>query len=172
MKNCFIAFIIIVAVSGCSSTPETVETVYDNCKAEYDDYQKTTKVTSPAHGEWFGPARSYLRSTIKDGKPLFFQLYVTCTTESYAKRFNEAYDLNGDAFELVRIDTDVSVSSSTTKYFETVGILLSREYLDNSTTTGLEIQISGSSGKQVVRLPAIYVEGFLRKIDEHLPGKS
>jgi hypothetical protein len=80
-----------------------------------------------------------------------------------------ASDSNGMALPTERVEmTGVQFVLGSPVYApkEVVAVALSRDYLQQHSATGLDIQLKGfNNGSAVVKLPADYVSGYLAKYE-------
>lgn len=171
--------ILIVFINGCATTPpkpKTPNDVFLQSKVETNPYLKTTLVFSPGYS-----SRVTLKSTIKDEGFYVAALSATIIhkkisnyclgvsdTASNWRFYSYAQDAkNGMPLGFKVIDREVKSniyggSPSTEEYFE---ISLTREYLEKSKDSGLNIEVMGLRGKRTIIIPATYVQGFPKKVD-------
>jgi len=153
------------------------EKIFKQTRVETDDHRKLTLVigpsveisTSPGHELCF----AYLKSIEAFSQ---FQLIVTCHAQEW-NFFNQAYATDAEKLKFVEIDRQVEKRRYRSKLrsgwyesykHETFGITVSREYLEKALNQGVDIKVIGRTGEQIIKLPAFYIEGFLKKVN--IPG--
>ncbi len=109
----------------------------------------------------------HLRALWKDDAYDVTQLYVV--DAGYDWRFLEnANDINGNSLHADRNATNVEFGLC----YEHVLVELMPDYLEARRKSGLSIKVWGRAGEQIVEVPAFYVDGFLRKVDEYRASTS
>lgn len=134
-------------------------------RVTHDEYKKTTNFIGANASEH---NQLHLRGWRDDRtKVASFQLYATSFYSDHWRFYNEAYDSDGNKLDFISIDKKVdSCSGGRGCYFEeTVGLNVSRKYLDEHQDTGIHYKVSGKAGEFTGFLPAAYVKGFLASVD-------
>lgn len=127
-----------------------------------DPFNRGTEIKGP----WIntpipsvGFQRSRLRHYTTEQFDLY-QLYVQYVAESWAL-FERAYDTRGDELKFTKIERQ----AHRPWIWEDFAINLERAYLDRAAAEGLNLRAIGRKGDTLLKLPAFYVQGFLKKVD-------
>ena len=149
------------------------EKIFKQTRVETDDYGKLTLVIGPSMEISTSPEYelcfAYLKGIVTSSQ---FQLIVTCHAQDWSF-FGQAHDRDGEKLESVEIDRQVETRRYRSKLrsgwyessrHETFGIMLSREYLEKASNQGIDIKVIGKKGERIIRLPAFYIEGFLKRV--------
>lgn len=132
---------------------------------ERDDFKKVTSWVGPncASARW---DYVVLRAFREAGGAAAYQIYVMDYYDDGAWRFyDQAYDSQGRKMDLSVLARDVGHCSGTgagCSHFETIGLRVTREYLEAAASTGIHFQVEGRRGKAQFVVPAGYVQGFLQ----------
>lgn len=140
-------------------------TIASITKIKHDEFKKIT-VYEGANATLGGTQN--LRAIRDDATGLTeYQIYRVSTYTKQWRFYSEAYDDSGAKLDFKSIDKSVTNCSSDYEcyYHETVGIKVTRDYLDRKAESGIRYKISGQAGEEVNYLPAAYVKGFLTSID-------
>lgn len=172
MKNIITAITVMFLFVGCvainpikTSNDVLSKTIIDN-----DPYKKITWIRTPAFRNYggIGYYSSFLRVLIKNENPITYQFYVSDEAKSW-RFYSDAYDNSGARLDFIGIDREVTSSAWTKEDFV---ISLSKDYLEKSTVTGINIKASGKRGDKIFFIPGYFVDGFLKKIDMYLKGRQ
>lgn len=153
-------------------SPMRADRVFEESKWEIDSYRKIATLNGPnspgslsASGNFYDfSSYCYLRAWPADNHdPELCQLYVSFSASDWSF-LEEAHDKNGQSLSLTKIDRQVSSGIR-----ETVGVNLTRAYLQSHRHTGIDLRIDGQRGWVKVLVSPTYVDGFLRALD--LPPK-
>lgn len=98
----------------------------------------------------------------KHGQNEFYQLYVLHWSQTGWYFLHSASDANAVFLPLRKLDQSVSIGATVQ---EQVAIDLTRDYLSSHQTSGMDIRVLGSKGSLIVKLNALYIQGFLQKFD-------
>jgi hypothetical protein len=118
--------------------------------------------------------RGYLDSTVvqsleaqlsENGDVRKLWIYVE-SSDMFWKALNSADDIDGNRlnFQFLRSDVITRMDGSSIKV-ESAAVYLSNEYLNRHRVSGINIQLSGRSGKVIIKLSPSYVDGFLQAIE-------
>ncbi|MCP5340413.1 MAG: hypothetical protein H7A16_09605 [Sinobacteraceae bacterium] len=145
----------------CSNADEVSKKV----KRYYDEFKKQTKFEGPNCATTLFDI-AMLRAWDFGANVRGYQIYFSDYYEDYGWRdYNNAYDIDGNPLVTKRIEHDIlRCSRRKCSYSETIGMTVPLEYLEKRRTRGLEIKVYGKAGTEVVKLPATYVDAFLRTI--------
>ena len=169
MNRMYYVLLLIISlcmVISCAQQPlnTTAAQVEGNTQIETDEYQQHTWVSGPKLGDMFDGEYS-LRGNFSGGSISYYELLFRKSRD--AKRgeafYNKSFDKDGQELTVVPISRKAWPYEFMT---EVIGVRLSREALSKASKEGLTIHIEGRGDKPVVQLPAFYVEGFLKKVDE------
>jgi hypothetical protein len=134
-------------------------------RVTYDEFKKITQFRGANASQ---NNELYLRAWKDDRtKQITYQIYLTSFYGNAWRFYSEAYDSDGNQLDFLSIDRKVdSCGGAYGCYFEeTVGLNVSREYLQQHQETGVRYKISGKAGEATGFLPAVYVKGFLASVD-------
>ena len=167
MNRMYVIFVLIMSLSmviSCAQQPlTTAAEVESNTQMETDEYQNHTWVSGPKLGDMFDGQYS-LRGNFSGGSISYYELLFLKSRD--VKRpeafYNKSYDQNGQELQVVPISRKAWPYEFKT---EVIGVRLSREALEKASKEGLTVHIEGRGDKPVVKLPAFYVAGFLKKVD-------
>lgn len=155
---------------GPKPDPKTSDEVYAKTESEFDQYRRSTQITGPRlnldNGNTAGTTTVLMRDIWIDGRRDSLQLYVS--DPGFGWRFyGSANDIEGTSLPLLEISRD-----PVGRYcYEDVAVVLTPEYLDARRESGLSIKVWGNAGQRIVDVPGFYVDGFLRRVEEH-PGAT
>jgi len=158
--------LITLVLAGCANTSDP-RAVANATRINFDPYSQLTSVwAATVIGSDFPNSISYdLRAGIPTRGQSFLQLYVRYWSQLGWYFLSSASDVEGTVLPLVQIDRNVDQSANVE---EIVGVTLSRDYLENHKSSGLNIRIAGQRGSVVVKVPGAYVAGFLARFDDAL----
>jgi hypothetical protein len=162
------------AVGGSSSSAATAEkpkyappnwndpaTVQARTKIKEDEFTKKTTYIGPKFSFEFGDI--FLRAWAGPGSPNPpFQIYVKQFGSNWHD-FYAYYDANGKQLDITPIDREINRCSNGGYCggHEHVGVSVTREYLQQFSTTGLRFKLVGKSQNAIYEMPAGYIQGFL-----------
>lgn len=135
-------------------------------RISHDEFKKITTFLG-ANASEYNTLR--LRAWKQDSdNSVNYQIYLTSFYNVQWRFYNEAYDSKGSKLDFVSIDRKVSSCSGSggCYYEETVGLNVTRKYLEENQDTGIRYKISGKAGEAVGFLPAAYIKGFLISFDK------
>jgi hypothetical protein len=132
-------------------------------KVEHDEYKKTTSFTGANASQY----NTLLIRGWRDDKTKTarFQIYADSFYAGQWRFYNDAYDSDGNRLEFTSIDRKVVSCRGGCTYTETVGLTVSRKYLEEHQETGIRFKVSGKAGEFTAELPAAYVKGFISSVD-------
>lgn len=109
----------------------------------------------------------FLRGWVpQDGAPRA-QVYFSDHFTGDWKHYGSALDLDGNAHEVVKIDTNVTCGAYTRcNYREDVGIGVPLDRLREKQAVGLTLSVRGSGGQQEITVPPAMIGSFLRRLDD------
>lgn len=138
-----------------------VSSVANFTMVKYDEFEKTTKYTGPNAS---GNEIDYLliRGWKRKSGIISYQIYVSDYYPLNWHFYNRAFDSNGELLDMVTIDREVESCHSYCSYRETIGLTVTRNYLEKAKNTGIRFKLSGKSGEDAIfSIPAAYIKGFL-----------
>jgi len=156
-------------MSTACGTLKTSSAVFVDSTVAEDYYQSTVLIESPVfyQAQGYGVHLISLRAKINIEADIAYQLHIQDSQAVGWRFFDRAYDINGEKFEFVDIDHDVTLGVTS----EIFAINLTRKYLDKAVTESINIKVFGEDAEKVILVPSHYVEGFLQKVDEYLINK-
>lgn len=171
MKTAFLCAVAAI-FAGCAAVPpieqQTASQIAMRSTVMRDDFKKTTSVNGEKFGSYFNSGvndfEAWLHANRKDGGATSYALAFK-STRGYAHGWafwGEAYDSSGTRLPVLKIGTDVAGGGIT---YELVTVELTKDYIE-AHRSGMTIRIDGQRAKQVVTVPANYIEGFLWKVSE------
>ena len=137
-------------------------------RVERDDFKKLTlyigSKLSMGNNEFGEPNLDLLliRAWKPDIGSMSYQIYVADYYRGPWRFYSSAYDSNGNLLDTSLISRDVlSCRGDTCTHAESVGLNVSREYLEKAQSTGISFKLSGKGGEAVFSIPPGYVQAFL-----------
>jgi len=154
-------------LSGCATTSiKTANDVFLQSTIDTDSYKKSTWVESPCLDNWM--YRVWLRAQVENKNVISYQIYVL-DRDSDWRFFNSAYDADGKKLDFRTVDSLVESYGAYSGYTrEEYVIVVDRKYLNNSIGKEINFKAVGQRGERVIVVPSIYIEGFLKKVDEYI----
>ena len=153
-------------VVSCAQQPlnTTAAQVEGNTQIETEEHRQNTWVSGPKLGDMFEGEYS-LRGNLSGGSISYYELLFLKSRD--VKRgeafYSKSFDNTGQELPVVVISRKAWPHEYMT---EVIGVRLTREALTKASKEGLTIHVEGRRDKPVVELPAFYVAGFLKKVDE------
>ena len=168
--NLKIMYIVFIALffAGCATFPKTSSEVYSGSSISDDPYTKLISVTSPrvSSGAVDAIILVAMKSYKDQNQHTTYSLLVVDYSENWIF-YKSARDINGNVLDVRTMDRKVLGAGLIRESF---CIFLSREYLDSASTSGMDIRLEGKRGSNKIFLPAYFIEGFLKKVDEQING--
>lgn len=145
---------------------ESVSELNIDSKVEYDRFEKVYKVTTPRHKSML------LRGSVVEStrEVSYIQLYADVTFLEKWGFVKNAVDTDGNYHKVTKIGSDTDCSSKVLGCVltETIGVSLSRQFLEEKKTKGFEIKVYGAR-EAILNIPSKLILSFLAGLDE---GKS
>jgi hypothetical protein len=152
---------LITLLAGCAATPpSSIEEAYKKTTFEVDEYSKTRVLRGPYVSISFGidgGGGIYLRKVNNS-----YQLYVTTFSQLGWCFFESAFDKNAGKLAFTNIRSNVGRGVT----YEDFYLSITKEQLEVMAAKGLDVRIYGTNRTIDVALPAIYVQGFMRRAAE------
>ena len=151
---------------GCATYISNPEQSARGTTLVYDPYAGGFAVTGKRLncGDFPNKTRLWLRGGFdKNRQGEFFQLYVYYWSQTGWMFLKSASDSDAMDLPLRVLNQDLGILSDTVE--EHVAVDMTRDYLIAHFKSGFNIRIVGSKGNLTVRVPGMYVEGFLNKFD-------
>ena len=176
-------------VSSCLSVPKTEDEVYQRATVKHDSFNNTVCVEAPKwefqflpfEQQQILPSHFFLRLTRGLRWEASPQLYVSVQLSDW-HFFHSAYNASGERLEFTEIGRSVMseerVSEPCWVYegelpeaedwvSEDFAASLSRKYLEEHAQSGMAIRFYSQRGDPLtISVPAYYIRGFLRKVNE------
>lgn len=139
---------------------------------DVDEFTKVTNYLAEVRGdnEWGGFVDGWVDRLLiraistRDSKtPVLYQIYVVAVAGK-SRYFTSAYDSDGNSLDVTRIGTESDTYYVVRKSYvskETIGVNVSREYLESHVKKGLRFKLIGQYGEQVININGPCIEGFL-----------
>ena len=161
----FLIFLAVVSLVGCAnSPPSSVEETYQKTQVKFDEYSKTQVIEGPHVSISFGlDGGGGIRLRRVNGSS---QLVVTTFSQLGWCFFESAFDRNAGELRFHKVRS--SVGSGVT--YEDFFLSITNEQLNVMSKKGLDVRIYGTNRTINVELPAIYVQGFLKRAIEPRKG--
>lgn len=183
-----------IVLPGCYSLSQypTAEKVAAATVVEHDEYERLTRVKSPE--VWYAmPSRAHtarLETVVPaTGSPAtrLHIYYEGVVLDGGPALLDSAVDRDGNHLETTVIERNVDYVGASVPGFgygvtyqttydrmtERVAVGLPDGYLERVAEAGLDMQLSGETGRRtVVKLPPHYVQGFLAKLETVLPKET
>lgn len=158
VKRLFV--ILAVVLSGCASAPSTVEETYQKTTLRFDEYSKVQTLEGPYVTISFGlDGGGGIRLRRVNGAT---QLLVTTFSQLGWCFFESAFDKNAGELRFQKVNSTVGRGVT----YEDFALGITDEQLKTISQSGLDVRIYGKNRTINVALPAIYVQGFLKRAQE------
>lgn len=133
---------------------------------KYDEFKKMTTYTGPNISSIYGN-QLFIRSWKTDlTGSTAYQIYVQDHYSGDWRFYNSANDSNGIELDTKLLAREVGYCSQYgCSKDETLGLKISREYLEKNQETGIRFKVSGKAGEAVFFIPAGYIKGFLSSVN-------
>jgi len=168
LKRFVYPLVIALSISGCAARITSPQDAYSGTVMSHDQYAGMTNVIGPSQSDSAFPIlvqSKYLAGQVdRSGKSIAW-LYVSHDEPNVLNVFDAAHDdqaqpLTTKAFNRVRAAGVDGFSH------EEVAVYFPDGYLAGHAGTGMNIRLEGRHGAIVVTVPAIYIQGYLRKLTE------
>jgi hypothetical protein len=112
-----------------------------------------------------------IRAWRTDGQPVEYQIYVSDHYDADWRFYSSAFDLDGQEFNVTQIARRVGACSrySGCSKTETVGLNVTRAFLEKYRSRDLTFKIIGKAGEQVFTLPSRHIAKFLETVQDAAP---
>ncbi|MGB0911129.1 MAG: hypothetical protein ACPGYT_12270 [Nitrospirales bacterium] len=163
---CFVVVLLSVLTIGCSSQPSPVSLAPEVPALSSPSPDKTWIIGPPLKGDEYGDWY-YLRARVSSHDILFYQLCLRDRRDGdegwafYEKTFDE----QNREYPTVVLNRKVDQRSVMK---ELLGIMLTREDLENARREGLVLHVKGQFDTMRVWIQAPYARGFLSLVDESI----
>jgi hypothetical protein len=163
-----VSLVIALSISGCATRIGSPQQAYDGTAISHDQYAGMTNVVGATLSDSAFPTlvqSKYLAGQVdKSGRSVAW-LYVSHDEPNVLNLFDAAHDdqaqpLTTKAFSRVRAMGVDGFSH------EEVAVIFPDGYLASHAATGMNIRLEGRHGAIVLTVPAIYIQGYLRKLTE------
>jgi len=161
----------VLFLSACAGPASRInindpQAIASNVSVKLDDFKKIVNYTGPNVAE-MNASRLLLRAwKTEKSQSTSYQIYVSHAFFNDWRFYDSAYDSNGERLDTSKIDRNVSMCDRYgCMYTETVGLNITREYLEKNKVTGIKFKVSGSKGEAIFFLSGAYVQGFLSIVD-------
>ena len=157
-------FTVMVILSCAHKANTTADQVAANTDIEQLEYQPGTWLSGPKMGNRF-EGEYHLRGNLSGRNINYYQLVFLKSREIIKGPafYKKSFDTNGQELPMVVIKRQAWPYETFT---EVIGVRLTRERLTEASTEGLTVKFVGRGDRPVVEVPAFYVAGFLKKVDE------
>lgn len=163
-----------LVLSACASTTPTLnmsdpQVVANSITVERDNFKKITRYEGPNVTAGLESGLSGLSDTVlirawkqdKTGE-ISYQIYINDYFEGDWRMYDSTYDANGNNLETIKITHDiVTCVKSICSGYESIGVNISREYLEKNKASGIQLKISGNGGENTFSIPGGYIDGVL-----------
>jgi hypothetical protein len=159
-----VATLLFLAIFGCSSKrfdPNQYTEVMSSISNTRDNFTKINTMTGPTIHR--GATEYFIRSFTIDGASVrAFQIYAEISSNSVPDHFDRAYDISGKRLSVKHITTELNgCSRHGCSYTQHIGVAIDREYLITNRQTGVRLQLGSISEKELIIIPAAYVQAFI-----------
>lgn len=160
-------------ITACASQPESLKPpslaqyVIDSTSVQRDEFKKQINYRGPNIG--FAPDQVFIRAWKHEkDNTISYQIFVSDNYDTNWRFYNSAYDSDGNQLDMTLISKNVigCTRYSGCSYNETFGINISREYLVKHRDSGIRFQASGNSVNEIFSVPAEYIKGFLKALND------
>jgi len=157
-----------LSISGCVTKVDSPQEAYAGTAVSHDKYASTNDVVGVTLSDSAFPTlvqSKHLSGQVDQNGNSVVWLYVSHDEPNVLNVFETAHDaqaqpLKTKAFSRVRA-AGVSEFSH-----EEVAVYFPDGYLASHAATGMDIRIEGRHGTIVVTVPAVYIQGYLRRLTE------
>ncbi|MDB5363098.1 MAG: hypothetical protein JWO51_4395 [Rhodospirillales bacterium] len=167
-RHPLVSLVTALSISGCRTGIDSPQKAYDGTVISHDQYAGMTDVVGATLSDSAFPTlvqSKHLAGQVdRSGKSVAW-LYVSHDEPNVLNAFETAHDdraqpLATKAFSRVRA-AGVNEFSH-----EEVAVIFPDGYLASHAGTGMNIRLEGRHGAIVVTVPALYIQGYLRKLAE------
>lgn len=104
----------------------------------------------------------YLVAVLPAGKSWVYQVYVRDQYRETWRFYDRAFDIDGTQLAFTSLERETDDCRYSCGFYENMVVTVSRQYLDQRRTRGLNFKILGSKGgERIVVIPPGYLAGFL-----------
>lgn len=160
VKRFFILLAVVSLVGCANSPPSSVEETYQKTQVKFDEYSRTQVIEGPHVSISFGlDGGGGIRLRRVNGSS---QLLVTTFSQLGWCFFERAFDKNAGELRFQKIRSHVGSGVT----YEDFYLSITDEQLNSMSKKGLDVRIYGTNRTINVELPAIYVQGFMKRTRE------
>jgi hypothetical protein len=166
-----ISLVATVLLSACAGPASRInindpQAIASKVSVQRDDFMKIVNYIGPNVAEE-NASRLLIRVWKNEQSPsTSYQIYVSHAFFNEWRFYDSAYDSNGERLDTSKIDTNASMCDRYgCMYTETVGLNVTRGYLEKNKGTGIKFKVSGRKGEAVFSLSGAYIQGFLSVVD-------
>ena len=170
MKSKVVLCLTTLLLFGCASEPITADWVSNQTQTTYDQFQKISWATGPyiPYNDSQGYAGNLYLCIAKNASGGSEFLLGVENNSRTPVLFTSAASMTGEA--LSSQQTGEALSSQQMEshndgvlFREKVRVILSKDLLIRSESSGLTVRLYGQQRNLDVTIPAVYIQGFLRK---------
>ncbi len=166
-------FLAIPLLFGCTSEPVTSGWVASQTKASYDRFQKLSWTVGPyiqySDRKGYSGNLYLCRASNESGWSEF--LLCVENTSSNPERFTSAASMTGEPLSVQEMGKALSLQQmerheNEAPFQEYVGVVLQKDLLVSSQSSGLTVRLYGQGRDLDVVVPSAYIQGFMGKMPE------
>jgi hypothetical protein len=154
-------------LTGCVTQVNSSQEIHDGTSFSHDKYTgETLVVGTELRNFQFSEhqIKSLMTSLGPEGQIDGTWLMLVEELDGYPLVFEIAHDAEAQPLKIMKIDRYTVGRGSLSN--EQVGVALPPGYLAAHATTGVDIRVEGRHGSSQVTLPPLYVQGYLKKLQE------
>lgn len=159
---------IALSISGCATRIDSPREAYDGTVISRDQYAGMTDVVGATLSDSAFPSlvqSKHLAGQVdKNGKSTAW-LYVSHDEPNVLNLFEAAHDAQAQPLA-TKPFSRVGAAGVDGFAHEEVAVFFPDGYLASHAGTGMNIRLEGRYGAIVVTVPAVYIQGYLRKLTE------
>jgi hypothetical protein len=172
MKKIILLFFMSMFLAGCLATSvRNSQEIADGTTLQFDQYKKDytvigstviDNVAPPLGLSYVWRTEYHLQGPLSNGKENIY-LFIRCSLRNW-RFYDSATDSNGKALDVSVVSRDIIDED---EVWETVAVILDRKYLENKKEKGLDLRLDGKGPSMVIKVPNLYLIGFLEKYDQY-----
>lgn len=159
-----------LALAGCVAPPQSTAPQEPTVTTTRDEFRKITQYRS---SDVMGRSSDslFIRAWRGDAQPVTYQIYVADYYSGDWRFYTSAYDLDGHRYDTTQIGRDVGYCSryGGCSKTETMGLNVTRAYLEQFRNRDLTFKLIGKAGEQIFTLPAAFTRKFLEVVQDDSP---
>ncbi|GGF19284.1 hypothetical protein GCM10011611_26490 [Aliidongia dinghuensis] len=156
----------LLLLTGCATQIDSPQEAYDGTYFAYDKYSARTVVTGkPLMHVTYGLNQTrYLVTSLDGGGGNTTWIDLTEKSEGFVALYFAAHDDQAQLLRVQSLGHDRPHKDEDT--YEEVAVYLPPGYLEAHAASGIDIRVEGRNAYTTTTIPALYVQGYLKKLAE------